>query len=118
MVEVGAVVEGTVVKVLEYGAIVKLDSGESGMVHISQVDKNYVKSVTDYIHENDRVTVKIVGQKEDGKIDLSIKQADPNYEERPQRSGRDPEFEAKLKRFMSQSQERLVDLKRHREGRR
>ena len=38
--------------------------------------------------------------------------------QRPRRQDRDPEFEQKLKRFMSQSQERLVDLKRHREGRR
>jgi S1 RNA binding domain protein len=117
MVEVGAVVEGVVEKVMEYGAFVKLDAGESGMVHISQVDVNYVRNIHDFIHEGDRVTVKVVGQKEDGKIDLSIKQAQPGFEERPRKQGRDPEFEQKLKRFMSQSQERLVDLKRHKEGR-
>lgn len=118
MSEVGSVVEGTIVKVMEFGALVRLDSGETGMVHISQIDKNYVQSVSDYVKENDRVTVKVVGRKEDGKIDLSIKQADPAYEERPtRRSGKDPEFEQKLKRFMNQSQERLVDLKRHRDRR-
>lgn len=115
MAEVGAIVEGVIVKVMEYGAIVKLDTGESGMVHISQVDKNYVKNIHDHVKENDRVTVKVVGLKEDGKIDLSVKQAEPGYEDRPTRSNRDPEFEQKLKRFMSQSQERLVDLKRHKE---
>ena len=115
--EIGAIVEGTIVKVMEYGAIVRLDSGESGMVHISQVDKNYVKNIHDHVKENDRVTVKVVGEKEDGKIDLSVKQAEPGYEERPmRRGGHDPEFEQKLKRFMNQSQERLVDLKRHKEG--
>ncbi|MGH2753556.1 MAG: S1 RNA-binding domain-containing protein [Actinomycetota bacterium] len=119
MVEIGAIVEGVIVKVMEYGAIVKLDTGESGMVHISQVDKNYVKNISEHVKENDRVTVKVVGQKEDGKIDLSIKQAEPGYEDRPvRRGGRDPEFEQKLKKFMNQSQERLVDLKRHREGKR
>ena len=119
MVEVGAVVEGVVEKVTEYGAFIKLDSGESGMVHISQVDVNYVKNIRDFIRENDKVTVKVIGQKEDGKIDLSIKQAQPGYSEAaPRKSGKDPEFEQKLKRFMSQSQERLVDLKRHREGKR
>ena len=119
MVEIGAIVEGVIVKVMEYGAIVKLDTGESGMVHISQVDKNYVKNINEHVKENDRVTVKVVGQKEDGKIDLSIKQAEPGYEDRPvRRGGRDPEFEQKLKKFMNQSQERLVDLKRHREGKR
>ena len=118
MVDVGGGVEGVVEKVTEYGAFVKLDSGESGMVHISQVDVNYVRNIHDFVKEGDRVTVKVVAQKEDGKIDLSIKQAQAGYEDRPQRSRNDPEFEQKLKRFMSQSQERLVDLKRHQEGRR
>lgn len=118
MVDVGAVVEGVVEKVTEYGAFVKLDTGESGMVHISQIDVNYVRNIHDFVKEGDRVTVKVVSQKEDGKIDLSVKQARPGYEDRPQRRQSDPEFEQKLKRFMSQSQERLVDLKRHQEGRR
>jgi S1 RNA binding domain protein len=118
LVQVGTVVDGVIEKVTEYGAFVKLESGESGMVHISQIDVNYVRNISDFVHEGDKVTVKVIGQKEDGKIDLSIKQAQPGYEERPRRQGNDPEFEAKLKRFMSQSQERLVDLKRHQEGKR
>jgi len=118
MAEVGAVVEATVEKVMDYGAFVRLDTGETGMVHISEIDKNYVKDIRDHVRENDKVTVKVIGQKEDGKIDLSIKQAEPGYEDRPRRSGKDPDFERKLKKFMSQSQERLVDLKRHKEGKR
>jgi len=118
MAEVGAVVEATVEKVMDYGAFVRLETGETGMVHISEIDKNYVKDIREHVKENDKVTVKVIGQKEDGKIDLSIKQAEPGYEDRPRRSGKDPEFERKLKKFMSQSQERLVDLKRHKEGKR
>ena len=117
--EIGAIVEATVEKVMDYGAFVRLEGGETGMVHISQVDVNYVRNIREHISEGDSVTVKVVGQKEDGKIDLSIKQAEPGYEERPMRKGnRDPDFERKLKKFMSQSQERLVDWKRHKEGRR
>lgn len=118
MAEVGAIVEATVEKVMDYGAFVRLETGETGMVHISEIDKNYVKDIKDHVRENDKVTVKVIGQKEDGKIDLSIKQAEPGYEDRPRRSGKDPDFERKLKKFMSQSQERLVDLKRHKEGKR
>ncbi|HWC15260.1 MAG TPA: S1 RNA-binding domain-containing protein [Actinomycetota bacterium] len=118
MAEVGAVVEATVEKVMDYGAFVRLETGETGMVHISEIDKNYVKDIRDHVRENDKVQVKVIGQKEDGKIDLSIKQAEPGYEDRPRRSGKDPDFERKLKKFMSQSQERLVDLKRHKEGKR
>jgi S1 RNA binding domain protein len=118
MAEVGAIVEATVEKVMDYGAFVRLETGETGMVHISEIDKNYVKDIRDHVRENDKVQVKVIGQKEDGKIDLSIKQAEPGYEDRPRRSGKDPDFERKLKKFMSQSQERLVDLKRHKEGKR
>ena len=70
MAEVGAVVEATVEKVMDYGAFVRLDSGETGMVHISEIDKNYVKDIRDHVRENYKVTVKVIGQKEDGKIDL------------------------------------------------
>ena len=112
--EVGQIVEGTVIRLAPYGAFIQLDSGETGLVHISEVDRNFVREITDHLRETDKVTVKVVGIKEDGKIDLSIKQADPSWSpEAPRRrGGSDPEFEQKLKRFMRQSEERLVDYKR------
>lgn len=119
MAEVGAIVEGTVTRLADFGAFIQLDGGETGLVHISEVDKNYVKDIKEHVREGDKVTVKIVAIKEDGKIDLSIKQADPSYEESTtRRSGRDPEFEAKLKKFMRESQERLADVRRQRESKR
>ena len=117
--EVGAILEGTVIRLAPYGAFVQLDTGETGLVHISEIDRNFVKDVNEHLHENDKVTVKVVAIKEDGKIDLSIKQADPSWQAHPPRKGdRDPEFEAKLKRFMRQSQERLADVRRHRDSKR
>ena len=118
MAEVGAVVEATVEKVMDYGAFVRLESGETGMVHISEIDKNYVKDIRDHVRENDKVTVKVIGQKEDGKIDLSIKSLQDPAPRIDRRAGRDPEFEQKLKRFMRQSEERLVDFKRSVENKR
>lgn len=119
MAQVGEIVEGTVSRLADFGAFVELEGGETGLVHISEVDRNYVRNIRDHIREGDRVTVKIVAVKEDGKIDLSIKQADPSWEEtRGRRSGKDPEFEAKLKKFMRQSQERLADARRQRDNRR
>lgn len=119
-VEVGAIVEGIVARIAPYGAFVQLDSGETGLVHVSEIDRNFVREVTDHLHENDRVTVKVVGIKDGGKIDLSIKQAAPDWQpERPRaRRDRDPEFEQKLKRFMKQSEENLVDWRRQRESKR
>lgn len=118
--EVGAIVAGAVVRITPYGAFVRLETGETGLVHISEIDRNYVRSVEDHLHLDDVVRIKVVGIKEDGKIDLSIKQADPDWQPqaRPRRASKDPEFEQKLKRFMRNSEERLVDVKRQREARR
>jgi S1 RNA binding domain protein len=80
-------------------------------VHISEIDRNYVRDVHDHLRENDVVQAKVLAIKEDGKIDLSIKALqDPP----PQRSrrGSDPDFEAMLKKFMRSSEERQVDYKR------
>ncbi|MBI4730233.1 MAG: S1 RNA-binding domain-containing protein [Acidobacteria bacterium] len=118
--EIGAIVEGTVIRIAPYGAFVQLDTCETGLVHISEIDRNFVKDVREHLHENDKVTVKVVGIKDGSKIDLSIKQAAPDWQPEAPRRGRrqDPEFEAKLKRFMRQSDERLVDWRRQREAKR
>ncbi|MGH2706960.1 MAG: S1 RNA-binding domain-containing protein [Actinomycetota bacterium] len=115
----GGIVEGTVTRVADFGAFVQLEGGETGLVHISEVDRNYVRNIHDHLRQGDKIRVKVVAIKEDGKIDLSVKQADPSWQAHPaRRSERDPEFEAKLKRFMRQSQERLADVRRHRDSKR
>lgn len=118
MPQVGEVVEGTISRIADFGAFVQLEGGETGLVHISEVDRNYVRDIREHLREGDSVTVKIVSIKEDGKIDLSIKQADPSWEERSdtRRSGPDPEFESKLKKFLRQSQERQADARRQRDN--
>ncbi|HEX9711980.1 MAG TPA: S1 RNA-binding domain-containing protein [Actinomycetota bacterium] len=120
MAEIGAIVEGVVSRLAPYGAFIELESGETGLVHISEIDRNFVRDVSDHLRESDKVTVKVVGIKDGGKIDLSIKQAAPDWEpERPRkRRDMDPEFEHKLKRFMKQSEENLVDWRRQRESKR
>lgn len=119
MAEVGAIVEGTIIRLADFGAFIQLEGGETGLVHISEVDRNYVRDIKEHLREGDKVTVKVIAIKEDGKIDLSIKQADPSWSQRvPHRSERNPEFEAKLKRFMRQSQERLADVRRQRDSKR
>ena len=110
--EVGAVVEGVVQRITPYGAFLQLDDGKVGLVHISEIDRNYVRNVEDHLHLNDRVQAKVVAIKEDGKIDLSIKALQDPAPRIDRRAGRDPEFEQKLKRFMRQSEERQVDFKR------
>ena len=114
MAEVGDVVQGTVAKIAPYGAFIDLENGEKGLIHISQIDRSYVRDVNEHLRETDKVTVKVVGMKPDGKLDLSIKalqEPDPR-EHRPPRKG-DPEFERMLKRFMQRSNERQADIKRN-----
>jgi S1 RNA binding domain protein len=110
-IEVGAVIEGTVARIENYGAFLQLEDGRMGLVHISEIDRNYVRDVHDHLREGDKVEAKVVAIKDDGKIDLSIKQLQAPAPPRPRR-GSDPQFEQMLKKFMRQSEERLVDYKR------
>ena len=70
-----------------------------------------LRDVHDHLRENDVVQAKVIAIKEDGKIDLSIKALQDPAPPRPRR-GTDPDFEARLKKFMRQSEERQVDFKR------
>ena len=98
-------------RITPYGAFLQLPDGRLGLVHISEVDRNYVKDVHDHLREGDVVQAKVMAIKEDGKIDLSIKALHDPAPPRPRR-GSDPEFEAMLKKFMRSSEERQVDFKR------
>jgi S1 RNA binding domain protein len=113
----GTIVEGTVVKITHYGAFVELPDGKSGLVHISEIADTYVKDVKDYLKEQEKVRVKVLGLNEKGKLDLSVKQA-LSPEERVARSRARTSFEDKLKAFMKESEERLLDLKRNTEAKR
>lgn len=116
-VETGAIVEGTVVKITPYGAFVELPDGRSGLVHIREIADVYVKDVRDYLKEQEKVKVKVLGLNERGKLDLSVKQA-LTPEERVARARAKTSFEDKLKAFMKESEERLLDLKRNTEAKR
>ena len=116
--EVGAVVTGTVARITPYGAFLQLEDGRMGLVHISEIDRNYVRSVEEHLRLGDQVQAKVVAIKEDGKIDLSIKALQDPAPRIDRRSGRDPGFESMLKKFMRQSEERQVDYKRSVENKR
>lgn len=72
-VKVGDVVEGTIVKILEFGAIVDLGGGFDGMIHVSELKDGFVKKVEDVVKLGDFVRAKVI-RSEEGKIGLSIKQ--------------------------------------------
>jgi polyribonucleotide nucleotidyltransferase len=71
--EVGKVYEGTVVRLLDFGAIVNILPGRDGLLHISQIANERVNAVSDYLKEGQAVRVKVLETDERGKIKLSMK---------------------------------------------
>lgn len=71
--EVGAVYEGKVVKITDFGAFVNILPGTDGLVHISQLANRRLRKVTDFVKEGDMLKVKVLEISRDGKIRLSHK---------------------------------------------
>ncbi|HHT49124.1 MAG TPA: S1 RNA-binding domain-containing protein [Firmicutes bacterium] len=109
---VGQVVEGKVTGITNFGAFVEISPGTTGLVHISEVADVYVKDIKDFVQLNDQVKVKILSM-QNGKIGLSIRQAQPKPSRQSQQS-----FEDKLAKFMKDSDERQSDLKRSMDSKR
>ena len=138
---VGSVLEGKVTGITKFGAFVSLPEGKSGLVHISEIAYSYVNDVKDHLKEGQEVKVKVIGIDENGRINLSIKKAQPQEPRqqhersdrgfaprqprfqqrregaprgRAQQAPKDPStmtFEDKLKAFMSDSESRQADVR-------
>ena len=136
---VGAIVEGKVTGITKFGAFVALPEGKSGMVHISEVASTFVNDIKDFLQEGQQVKVKIINIDQAGRINLSIKKAQPQEPRqqhersdrgfaprqprfqrssaprgRVQQAPKDPStmsFEDKLKAFMSDSESRQADVR-------
>ena len=130
---VGAVLEGKVKSITNFGAFISLPDNRTGLVHISEVANTYVSDVRQHLTEGQDVKVKVLSA-EDGKINLSIKR----LEARPQREFNGPRregapgrpanaaptpppapktadqlFEEKLKAFMSESDSKISSLRQY-----
>ena len=134
-IEVGAILDGTVSSIAKFGAFVNLPERRSGLVHISEIASEYVADVNDFLQVGQAVKVKVLAITPEGKINLSIKRAQPEPERpaperraprpQPQRSSAprsaasapqgvvygstgDASFEDQLKRFMQESDSRIA----------
>ena len=140
--EVGAILEGKVTGLTDFGAFVELPTGGSGMVHISEVSSTFVKNIRDHLEVGQTVKVKVLSVSDNGKINLSIKKAEDDGKEgaqrvqRPQKpyppkrssapanvwQGTKPastegqSFEEMMARFKQVSDEKFTDLKRSSES--
>ena len=72
-VEVGRIYEGTVLRLLDFGAIVSLLPGKDGLLHISQIASERVNAVADYLKEGQVVKVKVIETDDKGRVRLSMK---------------------------------------------
>lgn len=79
----GQILEGTVTGITKFGAFIELGTGETGLVHISEVADTYVKDVNEFLKEKDVVKVKVINVDDSGKIGLSIRQAKERPKRRP-----------------------------------
>ena len=109
-IEVGTKVEGTVTGITNFGAFVELPGGDTGLIHISEVADTYVKDISNYLKEDEKVKVKVINVDDSGKIGLSIKQLE-NPSERKNYAPK-MSFEERMDKFMKQSSERMQDLKK------
>lgn len=138
-IDIGSTVEGTVVKLAEYGAIVRLQGGKTGLIHISEIADTFVHDVREHFKEHDRVIVRVLSVNNKGRYELSTKNIEqPEQEpvvprEKPKPAEREREiidlgpesvehssaspfhvgFEDRLQRYMKDSQDRLSDIKRN-----
>ncbi len=122
-VEIGKVVEGTVTGITNFGAFIQLPGGKTGLCHISEVADDYVKNINNYLKEQQKVKVKIIGIDEKGKISLSIRKT----QQKPLRKSSQPiqidwqkrnsdadlSFEDKLSKFLKDSDEKQQQIKKH-----
>ena len=135
---VGAILEGKIKSITNFGAFVSLPENKTGMVHISEVANAYVSDIRQHLTEGQDVKVVVIGT-ENGKINLSIKrlEAKPQRENAPRAAGAsrpaqprnssfrsaptpppapktaDQLFEEKLKAFMSESDSKLSSIKQY-----
>ena len=84
---VGAVVEGKVKSITNFGAFISLPDNKTGMVHISEVANAYVSDIRQHLTEGQDVKAMVIGT-DNGKINLSIKRLEP----KPQRDGGKPAY--------------------------
>ncbi|MBQ6932738.1 MAG: S1 RNA-binding domain-containing protein [Clostridia bacterium] len=138
-IEVGAIVEGKVTGLTNFGAFVTLEGNTTGMVHISEVSNTYVKDIKEHLSEGQQVKVKVLSIGADGKISLSIKQANPTVQQsapaqqhkprtnhsrpnvwqgQPQQSSNEPaSFEDMMAKFKQVSDDKFSDLRRSNDSR-
>ncbi len=114
----GEIVEGVVKTITNFGAFIDLGNGVTGLVHISEVSDGYVKDVSEFLEQNQKVKVKVLAVDEaNKKITLSIKKANEKKREY-QPKQQEMSFEDRLSKFLKDSEERQSEVRHSFESKR
>ncbi|MEY0159588.1 S1 RNA-binding domain-containing protein, partial [Providencia manganoxydans] len=89
-VEVGRIYNGKVTRIVDFGAFVAIGGGKEGLVHISQIADKRVEKVSDYLTMGQEVPVKVLEIDRQGRIRLSMKEAQATQQEAAETSSEDP----------------------------
>lgn len=131
-VEVGEIIEGKVSGITNFGAFVNIGEGQTGLVHISEVAREFVKDINAHLKVGQEVRVKVISVEPGGKISLSIRKALPQEAPRAKAAAssrpveidwskprsEDMSFEDKMLRFKQDSEDKMKDIKRNVEAKR
>lgn len=119
---VGSILTGAVTGITNFGAFIQLKEGVTGLVHISEVADSYVKDIKEHLKEGQEVKVKVLTVEKDGKIGLSIRQANPKSQSNNRHSQKRQvpsiSFEDRLAKFLKDSDEKQQDLKKNTDSKR
>lgn len=139
--KVGAVVNGKVTGITNFGAFVETEDGSKGMIHISEISRSFVEDIKSVLRIGQAVKAKVISVSPDGKIALSLKQLEPDdkskkpqkkqspapkqhkkYEPAPavtspgdfewQNASTGGSFEDMMSKFKRTSEDKMSDLKR------
>ena len=71
---IGDIVEGIVSGIESYGIFVKINDNHTGLIHISEIDNNFIKDINEYVKINEKIYAEVIGFNEDKtRLNLSIK---------------------------------------------
>lgn len=139
-IEKGSIVECSVVDIVNFGAFVKIKGSCSGLIHISQISEKFVRDINDFISVGDDIIAKVIAIDNRGRIQLSLKGL--SEEERNKflikkeapstttehsfehtdmqipRNNTEDSFEMKMKKFLRQSDDRQVDIRKNLDSKR
>ncbi len=124
---IGKVVEGKITNVANFGAFVTLETGEDGLVHISEIANEFITNISDFVKVGDQVKVLVLARNEKKKLELSLKKVDANATTESKKDNgntktdtkpvrpkpKSNNFEDKLGSFMKRSEERQIDIRRN-----